>query len=142
MGIFLYRYKTAMALLTALTLGVLSTAEAATTTYNLVRTSGPVNVNDAEGRWQFTGGEVLLGSTLVGYFTQKKRFSFAATPINKSSMEMTIIWALSSHNFTVQGEHSFSTGAQLGGVSAASPGFAFLKEGTFTANSGSITITY
>ena len=38
---------------------------AASFTLNLVRTGNLTNVDDAEGRWQFSGGEVYLGKSLI-----------------------------------------------------------------------------
>jgi hypothetical protein len=118
-------------------------ADAATVTYTLQRTSTLTNVDDAEGRWQFDGGRVLLNNNLVGYYTRKKRVSFGIpSSVNKSSMEMTLIWASGNYNFTVQGSHSFSDGSQVGGVSGTSPGFTAFNNATFSGNSNQITITY
>ena len=127
--------------------GVLATmtalpSQAATVTYNLVKKSTLTNVDDAEGRWQFDGGEVYVGQTRVGYYTRKKRVSFGIpSSVNKSSMEMTIIWAWGDYNFTVQGSHYFGTGAEVGGVSATSSGFTAFQDATSAGNSNSITIT-
>lgn len=118
-------------------------AQAATVTYTLQRTSTLTNVDDSEGRWQFDGGRVLVGNSVVGYYTRKKRVSFGIpSSINKSNMEMTVIWASGNYNFTVQGSHSFSDGSQIGGVSATSPGFTAFNNATFSGNSNQITITY
>lgn len=117
--------------------------QAASTTYKLVKKSTLTNVNDAEGRWQFDGGDVYLGSTKVGHYTRKKRVSFGIpSSVNKSSMEMTIIWAWGDYNFTLQGSHYFGTGKEVGGVSATSAGFTLFQDATFAGNSNSITITY
>lgn len=116
-------------------------AQAATVTYNLQRTSALTNVDDAEGRWQFDGGQVLIGNSVVGYYTRKKRVSFGI-PINKHNVEITVIWASGNYNFTAQGSHSFSDGYQTGGISATSPGFTAFNNATFTGNSNQITITY
>ncbi|WP_020408042.1 hypothetical protein [Hahella ganghwensis] len=117
--------------------------QAATVTYDLVKKSTLTNVNDAEGRWQFDGGEVYIGNTKVGYYTRKKRVSFGIpASVNKSSMEMTIIWAWGDYNFTVQGSHYFGTGTEVGGVSATSSGFTAYEDATFAGNHTSITITY
>ena len=61
-------------------------------TYDFVRTSTLTNVDDAEGRWQFSGGKVYLGNSHVGYFVSKKRVSFGASPVNRAALETTIIW--------------------------------------------------
>ena len=128
----------------ALALAGLATAipsHAATVTYTTARTGILENVDDAEGRWQFSGGNVFIGRTHVGYFIRKKRVSFAPA-VNKSSVETTIIWKWGSHALTVQGTHNFSDGSQVGGVSAASAGFSAYKDGTFTGTHQTMTITY
>ncbi len=120
-----------------------TSTQAATVTYDLVKKSALTNVNDAEGRWQFDGGEVYIGNNLVGYYTRKKRVSFGIPPfINKSSMEMTIIWRYGDHNFTVQGSHHFGTGREVGGVSATTPGFAAFENAKYTGSPSSLTINY
>ena len=116
---------------------------AATVTYNLVQKSTLTNVSDTEGRWQFDGGDVYLGSTKVGHYTRHKRVSFGIpSSINRSSMEMTIIWAWGDYNFTVQGSHYFGTGTEVGGVSATSAGFTAFQDATFAGDHTSLTITY
>ena len=117
--------------------------QAATVTYKLVQKSTLTNVSDTEGRWQFDGGDVYIGSTKVGYYTRHKRVSFGIpSSINKSSMEMTIIWAWGDYNFTVQGSHYFGTGTEVGGVSATSAGFTAYQNATFAGNHTAITLTY
>lgn len=114
-----------------------------TVTYDLTKKSTLTNVNDAEGRWQFDGGDVYVGRNLVGHYTRKKRVSFGIpSSINKSSMEMTIIWKYGDYNFTVQGSHYFGTGKEAGGVSATSAGFTAFQDATFSGDHKSITITY
>lgn len=118
-------------------------SQAATVTYQTVRTGALINVNDAEGRWQFSGGKVMLGSTHVGYFIRKKRVSFAVSSgVNKAAVETTIIWKWGSHAMTVQGSHDFSSGAEVGGVSAVSAGFSAFADATFTGSHTSMTLTY
>lgn len=136
--------KTLLALgLTASSMLLALPAQAATATYQLVQKSTLTNVNDTEGRWQFDGGEVYVGSTKVGYYTRKKRVSFGIpSSINKSSMEMTIIWAWGDYNFTVQGSHYFGTGKEVGGISATSTGFTAYSDATFAGDHQAITITY
>lgn len=117
--------------------------QAATVTYKLVKKSTLTNVTDTEGRWQFDGGDVYIGSTKVGYYTRHKRVSFGIpSSTNKSSMEMTIIWAWGDYNFTVQGSHYFGTGTEVGGVSATSAGFTAYQNATFAGNHTAITLTY
>ncbi len=122
---------------------IATTASAASTTLTLTRQSTLTNVDDAEGRWQFDGGNVYLGRTLLGHYTRKKRVSFGIpNSLNKSAMEMTIIWEVGDLNFTVEGTHSFTTGAQVGGVSAASAGLSAIQNATFTGDSNTLTLNY
>lgn len=137
-----YKKLVATALIAASCLTALPST-AATYTLDLVRKSTLTNVSDAEGRWQFDGGDVYLGSSLVGHYTRKKRVSFGIpSSVNKSSMEMTIIWRYGDYNFTVQGSHYFGTGKEVGGVSATSPGFTAFEDATFSGDSNTITVTY
>jgi len=115
---------------------------AASFTYDLVRTSNLTNVDDNEGRWQFSGGKVYIGNYHVGYFISKKRVSFGASPLNRAALETTIIWNSGDHNITVQGMHYFGTGKQVGAVSAASPGFSFAKNATVSGTHQQLTFTY
>jgi len=114
---------------------------AASFTLNLVRTGNLTNVDDAEGRWQFSGGEVYLGKSLIGYFVSKKRVSFAV-PLNKAALETTIILKSGDNNITFQGEHSFDTGKQEGAVSAASAGLSGFRDATVSGSNSALTFTY
>lgn len=116
-------------------------ANAATVTYKTIRAGNLTNVTDAEGRWQFSGGNVMLGTTHVGYFVRKKRFSFGQAS-NKAAVETTIIWKWGSHALTAQGSHDFSSGAEVGGISATSAGFLAYKDATFAGTHNEMTITY
>lgn len=111
-------------------------------TYDLVRTSTLTNVDDAEGRWQFSGGKVYLGTTHVGYFASKKRVSFGASAVNRAALETTIIWRYGDHNITVQGSHYFGTGAEEGSVSATSSAFSYLKGANVSGTHEHLTFTY
>ncbi|MEJ2692386.1 MAG: hypothetical protein P8166_04825 [Candidatus Thiodiazotropha sp.] len=111
-------------------------------TYDLVRTSTLTNVDDAEGRWQFSGGKVYIGNSHVGYFVSKKRVSFGASAVNRAALETTIIWKYGDHNITVQGTHYFGTGAEEGSVSAASSAFSYLKGANVSGTHQHLTFTY
>lgn len=118
-------------------------SQAATVTYGLVQKSTLTNVDDAEGRWQFDGGDVYLNGTKVGYYTRKKRVSFGIPAAsNRSSMEITIIWGTGDYNFTAQGTHYFGSGLEVGGISATSAGFTAFNNATFSGNHTALTITY
>ena len=118
-------------------------SHAATVTYSTVRTGPLTNVDDAEGRWQFSGGKVYLGRTHVGYFIRKKRVSFALSGlVNKGSVETTVMWKWGRHAMTLQGSHNFSSGKQVGGVSATSAGFSAYEGGSYTGSPAEFSITF
>jgi hypothetical protein len=115
---------------------------AGTLNFDFVRTSTLTNVDDAEGRWQFSGGKVYLSGNHVGYFVSKKRVSFGASPVNRAALETTIIWKYGDHNITVQGTHYFGTGTEQGSVSATSSAFSYLKDANVSGTHQHLTFTY
>lgn len=100
-----------------------STADAATT---LVLTQASLqNDPDAEGLWQYEGGPVscLGGTAVIGHYAKTKRVSTVGTgPQNTAMVTMTIFFLPDSppKNITLQGSHDFSSGGEIGSVSAAS----------------------
>ncbi len=105
--------------------------------YQLVRKTLE-NVDDVAGRWQHAAGEVYQRGKLVGYYVSIKRVTWGGSdPLNTAALTMTIFWigAKPPENFTLQGSHDFSSGNQIGSVSAASSlftsyiGKSFLREG-------------
>lgn len=134
-------------LLAAFSLGLMGLialpTQAATVTYDFVKTSTLTNVNDAEGRWQYDGGKVYLGTTHVANYIRKKRVSFGVpSSVNKSTVETTVIWRWGDYNFTMQGSHYFGTGKEVGGISATSAGFTAFQDATFAGDHTTATITY
>ncbi len=118
-------------------------SQAAQTTFNFVRVGSLTNVDDSAGRWQFDGGNVFRNGAHVGYYIRKKRVSFGVpSSVNKAAVETTVIWKWGNYTFTTQGTHYFGTGAQVGGVSAASVGFTGLQDATYSGNHTTMTITY
>jgi len=115
---------------------------AGTLTFDFVRTSTLTNVDDAEGRWQFSGGNVYLSGNHVDYFVSKKRVSFGASPVNRAALETTIIWKYGDHNITLQGTHYFGTGKEEGSVSATSSAFSYLKDANVSGTHQHLTFTY
>ena len=74
-----------LSLTLALTAG--GRVQAAPVDLELTLTSTLTNVDDAEGRWQYDGGEVRLGGNLLGYYARKKRVSFGGTsPLNTAAV--------------------------------------------------------
>ncbi|MFV2056642.1 MAG: hypothetical protein ACC707_09250 [Thiohalomonadales bacterium] len=127
--------------LAALTL-VTFPAQSATVTFDFVREGTLTNVDDAEGRWQFSGGKVFLRKSHVGHYIRKKRVSFGVhSTVNKSTVETTVIWRWGNGNFTMQGTHYFGTGTEAGGISATSVEFSGLQNATFTGDNTTTTIT-
>jgi hypothetical protein len=114
-------------------------------TLTLVRLS-LTNVTDAEGGFQFDGGDVKLGAQLIGHYARVKRFSTVGTaPQNTAAVTITIflLGADPPENLTLQGSHSFNTGGQIGSVSAASSVAAPVIGHGFTSPDGvSLTIHF
>lgn len=114
-------------------------------TLTLVRLS-LTNVTDAEGLFQFDGGDVRLGAQLIGHYTRVKRVSTVGTaPQNTAAVTITIflLGADPPENLTLQGAHSFNTGGQIGSVSAASSLAAGVIGQGFTSPDGiSLTIHF
>jgi|GEM_PF-3329957 len=118
-------------------------AHAATLTLSLERTSTLTTINDAEGRWQLDGGKVYMGESVVGYYTRKKRVSFAVpASVNKAAVEITVIWNGGNYTFTLQGTQSATDGSQVGSVSAASAGFTAMHNSVFSGTTNEFTIYY
>ncbi|HEX6160048.1 MAG TPA: hypothetical protein VF111_07775 [Thermoanaerobaculia bacterium] len=98
------------------------------------------NVADAAGSWQFEGGTVFRGATQVGHFAATRRMITGGTnALNTSMFTMTLFFTVGNQNpprnVTLQGAWTFSPGGAIGGVSAASPPYAFLQhDGTFRIN--------
>jgi len=81
------------------------------------------NVEDAAGRWQFEGGKVFEGNKQVAYYSSIKRVIMGGTDAQNTAMLTMTIFFLggsSPENITLQGSHNFSSGKQVGSVSAAS----------------------
>jgi hypothetical protein len=95
------------------------------------------NVADAAGTWQFSGGTVFRGAVQVGHYAMYTRTINGATNAQNTSMAtLTLFFTVGNanppRNVTLQGAWSFNPGGGSGGVSAASPPYAFLQhDGTF-----------
>ena len=130
-----------LSLTLALTAG--GRVQAAPVDLELTLTSTLTNVDDAEGRWQYDGGEVRLGGNLVGYYARKKRVSFGGTsPLNTAAVEITL-FAIGDdppQNLTLHGSHSFNNGEEIGSISAASSDFGFLVGVTFSVSGDVLTL--
>ena len=90
-------------------------------------TEALTTVEDAAGNWQFEGGRVLEDQKLVGNFAATKRFVFKGTDAQNVAILTLTIFFLGQQppeNITLQGDHDFNVGTEIGSVSAASAAFA------------------
>lgn len=90
-------------------------------TYTLVRECLN-NVEDVAGRWQIEGGRVLEKDQLVGQYSSVKRVSCGTQASNTAMLWLTLFFK--GENMTLHGSHNFSSGGEIGSVSAASVTFA------------------
>jgi len=85
------------------------------------------NVDDIAGRWQYEGGEVLVGTNRVAHYASTKRVIFKATDAQNTAMLTLSIFFLGFNppeNITLQGSHDFNSGGEVGSVTAASSAYA------------------
>jgi len=85
------------------------------------------NIDDAEGRWQYEGGQIIEGERAVGWFASTKRMVFgkgSRTNIAALRMEMFFLPNHPLKNLILQGEHDFATDAGTGSVGSASYPYA------------------
>jgi hypothetical protein len=81
------------------------------------------NVDDEEGRWQYEGGQIIVGERAVGWYASTKRMVFgesAGKTIAALRMEMFFLPNHPLKNLILQGEHDFATDAGAGSVGSAS----------------------
>ncbi|MFE5620607.1 hypothetical protein ACFQ8S_00820 [Streptomyces virginiae] len=103
------------------------------------------NVDDAAGRWQFEGGEVVEQSVhLADYACTRRVITGGTDALNAAMLTLTLFFRDASgqtaDNMTLQGTHSFSTGEALGSVSAATGAFASRIGHRFTWSDGGLSI--
>jgi len=121
-----------MVISAGLLLTVLWTAQALAggVTLTLVR-STLNNVDDAAGRWQHEGGNIVKGGAPVGQYAIQRRVTNGGTTAQNTAMEtVTLFFAntgMPPQNVTLQGAHHFSNGHFAGSVSAASNKFSWIK---------------
>lgn len=119
-------------------------AYAGRATLTLRRTS-LTNVDDAAGRWQFEGGAMLKGATVVGQYAVVRRIvNGATTPQNTAMVTMTLFFQSERppQNITIQGAHDFGTGVYRGSVSAASARYDWVRSATVSGSTTAGTITF
>lgn len=101
------------------------------------------NDDDPGGRWQYEGGKVLERGKPVGFYASTKRVVFHATDDQNTAMlTMTLFFLPNTppENITVQGSHDFSSGKEIGSVSAASAAQAAHIGKNFTRVGNDVTI--
>jgi hypothetical protein len=84
------------------------------------------NVEDAAGRFQVEGGQVLQNRKHVGNYSSLKRISCGTHEQNTAMLWVTLFFfdQKPPQNITLHGSHDFNSGGQIGSVSAASTAFA------------------
>ena len=84
------------------------------------------NADDPGGRWQIEGGKVLERDKHVANYSSVKRVSCGTREQNTAQLWMTLFYLGEQppQNITLHGAHDFSSGGEVGSVSAASTGFA------------------
>jgi hypothetical protein len=101
------------------------------------------NVDDAAGRWQHEGGTARRGTTVVANYATVRRVTTGGTDAQNTAMLTTTIFFHGKNppeNITLQGAHDFSSGNQVGSVSAASAAYSQFRTGTYTYTSSSNTL--
>jgi hypothetical protein len=84
------------------------------------------NVEDKGGRFQIEGGRVLEKKKHVANYSSVKRISCGTEEQNTAMLWLTLFYLGDKplQNMTLHGSHDFSSGGQIGSVSAASTAFA------------------
>ncbi len=143
-----HRFGYALAIATVVAVLLVPTqCFAGSATFSLRRASLN-NVDDAAGRWQLEGGDVLRGATVVAHYAVVRRVvTGGTTPQNTAMVTMTIFFLGSTppENITLQGAHDFNSGRYIGSVSAASARFNWVRNATFAGSAGAtgtLTITW
>lgn len=101
------------------------------------------NVDDPAGRWQFEGGEVLEKEKHIANYASIKRVVFKGTDAQNTAMLTMTVFFLGKNppeNITVQGDHDFNSGQEVGSVSAASSAFAAHIGKKFSRAGDTVTI--
>jgi len=122
----------------ALPLLFVSHAYAGSVTLTLTRVS-LTGVSDAAGVWQHEGGKIFKGTTQIGNYAVTRRVTTGGTDAQNTAMVTITLFFFNSlppENITLQGSHNFNSGVFIGGVSATSSRYAFIRGATFTGTAG------
>jgi hypothetical protein len=135
----------ALATATLLSMAAPDAAQAQPLTLTLAPVGALINVDDAAGRWQHAGGEVICpDGTHIANYALHRRVTFSGTqPQNTAMLTITLFFLGDdpADNITLQGAHSFNNGNSSGSVSAASQAFAAMRKQGFTGSGADDTIT-
>jgi streptogramin lyase len=84
------------------------------------------NVEDSGLRWQIEGGKVMQHGKHVADYSSVKRVSCGTTAQNTAQLWVTLFFLGKKppENITLHGAHDFSSGGEIGSVSAASSAFS------------------
>jgi hypothetical protein len=77
-------------------------------------------------RWQIEGGKVLENDKHVANYSSVKRVSCGTTEQNTAQLWLTLFFlgGKPPENITLLGAHDFTSGGEVGSVSAASSAFS------------------
>jgi hypothetical protein len=101
------------------------------------------NVDDDAGRWQYSGGKAIHDGKHTANYASVKRVIFNATSQQNTAMLTITLFFIGEKPpqfITLQGTHDFSSGKQIGSVSAASSDYAGYIGSSFTADKKTIRI--
>ena len=102
------------------------------------------NVEDDAGRWQHSGGKAIQDGKHTANYVSVKRVTFDTTSQQNTAMLTITLFFLGEQppqSITLQGTHDFSSGKQIGSVSAASTEYADYIGGSFTTDKKTIRIS-
>lgn len=113
----------------------------ATLTYTLQRECLD-NIDDPGMRWQIEGGKVLENGNHVANYSSVKRVSCGTTQQNTAQLWVTLFFLGEEppQNMTLHGAHDFSSGGEIGSVSAASSTFSKFIGKQFKRVANTLTI--
>src|SRR5215468_9631838 len=113
----------ALVLLTAAVLGPAGASFADPVNLTLTRTNPLVAVSDTAGSTLYESGTMALAGNIVGRFVRTIRTVTGATDAQNTGLVTITLLALGPAppvNVTLVGSHDFSSGDDIGGISAAS----------------------
>lgn len=100
------------------------------------------NLDDPGIRWQIEGGKVLENGKHVANYSSVKRVSCGTTEQNTAQLWVTLFFLGKNppENITLHGAHDFSSGSEIGSVSAASSAFSAYIGEQFKRVANTVTI--